>query len=596
MSATKSQEGNAAVDDAFKAPNQPYDVNDPSSGDDSDDKALAEMGYVPVFKRHFSMWSCFSFALSISGLFGTVMTTFSYPLSAGGAASAIWCWMIAGIGALCLALSIAEIASAYPTSGAMYFTIKYLAPPHAVPVVAWIDGWLNLIGQICGSASSAYGAAQMLLAAVSIGTDFTYYPTQGHVIAVMAGLSLVHASLNSLTTNWLNRFANTYAVIHISVLLAACIALLVMQKDKHSAHYAFTNVEPDSGWTPPGFSFLFGFLSVAWTMTDYDATAHIAEEAKDPARVVPKAIATALTFTYVAGWLFNIVLVFCMGDPAAILASPIGQPVAQIYYNVIGKGGAIFFTIAAFLIMNFVCITAMQAGARTVWAFSRDQMLPGSRIWYRIWSVSDTPVLAVWLYALICVLINLIGLGSYITISAIFNVCAIALDWSYCIPILCKLFFGKFEKGPWNLGRASVFVNTWACCWTAFVSVIFLFPTVMPARADNMNYAVVILAFVFILATSYWFIQGRFYYTGPRTHAHVAGGVIVREDSDDNGNDPEKSAARTAGAAGLHRRNVAELQTNSRDVPVTELPGNVQNVSELPNDARVHELSGNPDE
>ena len=65
----------------------------------------------------------------------------------------------------------------------------------------------------------------------------------------------------------------------------------------------------------------------AWTMMDYDATAHIAEEAKDPARIVPKAIASALTFTYVVGWLFNIVLVFCMGDPAVILASDIGQPV-----------------------------------------------------------------------------------------------------------------------------------------------------------------------------------------------------------------------------------------------------------------------------
>ncbi|KAK0719589.1 hypothetical protein B0H67DRAFT_642926 [Lasiosphaeris hirsuta] len=147
------------------------------------DKALATMGYKPVFKREFSMWSCFSFALSISGLFGTVATTFSYPLTAGGAASAIWCWLIAGFGALCLALSVAEIASAYPTSGALYFTIKYLVSPGHVAVIAWIDGWLNLIGQVCGSASSEYGAAQMLLAAVSIGTDFAYAPTQDTLLA-----------------------------------------------------------------------------------------------------------------------------------------------------------------------------------------------------------------------------------------------------------------------------------------------------------------------------------------------------------------------------------------------------------------------------
>ena len=108
---------------------------------------------------------------------------------------------------------------------------------------------------------------------------------------------------------------------------------------------------------------------------------------------MPKAIALALTFTYVVGWLFNIVLVFCMGDPAVILESPIEQPVAQLFFNVLGKGPAIFFTVAAFFIMNFVCITALQAGSRTVWAFSRDEMLPGSKIWYRIWRRTDTPVL-----------------------------------------------------------------------------------------------------------------------------------------------------------------------------------------------------------
>ncbi|EFX04269.1 amino acid permease [Grosmannia clavigera kw1407] len=527
--------------------------------EDSDAQALADMGYEPVFQRHFSQWTLFSFALSVSGLFGTVMTTFSYPLEAGGPASAIWCWLISGIGALCLTFSVAEVASAYPTSGALYFTIKYLAPPSSVPIVAWIDGWLNLVGQICGSASSEYGSAQMLLAAVSIGSDFTYFPTQGHIIGVMAALCILHAAINSMSTAWLNHLAKTYAIFHIAVLVAACVALLALTKDKHSAKYAFTEVIPDSGWTPPGFSFLFGFLSVAWTMTDYDATVHIAEEAKDPARTVPRAIVLALTFTFVVGWLFNIVLVFCMGDPAEILASPIGQPVAQIFYNVLGKGASIFFVVSAFLIMNFVCITALQAGSRTVWAFSRDQMIPGSHIWYRIWSKTDTPVLAVWLYAIICILINLIGLGSYITIAAIFNVCAIALDWSYCIPILCKLLFGRFQPGPFYLGKLGYVLNAWACTWTAFVSVIFLFPTVRPVTADNMNYAVVILAFVFMVATGYWFIHGRFYYTGPRANATVDNGIIVPvENVHENIGDPEKAAA----AAGLHRRNVGGDEKN----------------------------------
>ncbi|KAK4452420.1 hypothetical protein QBC34DRAFT_423078 [Podospora aff. communis PSN243] len=116
------------------------------------------------------------------------------------------------------------------------------------------------------------------------------------------------------------------------------------------------------------------------------------------------------------------------GDPASIIASPIGQLVVQIFCSAMGKSPAIFFAIAAFIIMNFVCITAQQARSRTVWAFSRDRMLPLSHIWHRLWPRTNTPAASVWIYSLLCVLINLIGLGSYITIAAISNLCAIALD------------------------------------------------------------------------------------------------------------------------------------------------------------------------
>ena len=92
-----------------------------------------------------------------------------------------------------------------------------------------------------------------------------------------------------------------------------------------------------------------------------------------------------------------------------------------------------------------------------------------------------------WLYTLLCVLVNLIGLGSKILIAAIFNICAIALNWSYCIPIICKLMYGKFERGPWNLGRFSLAINLWACAWNAFMSIIFLLPTIRPVTPENVS-------------------------------------------------------------------------------------------------------------
>ena len=72
---------------------------------DADAQLAAQFGYKPVFKREFGYLSTFSFAVSISGLFSTIMTTFSYPLYAGGSASAVWCWLISGAGCMCIAVS-----------------------------------------------------------------------------------------------------------------------------------------------------------------------------------------------------------------------------------------------------------------------------------------------------------------------------------------------------------------------------------------------------------------------------------------------------------------------------------------------------------
>ncbi|RAL64633.1 hypothetical protein DID88_001666 [Monilinia fructigena] len=431
------------------------------------------------------------------GLFATTMTTFSYPIMSGGSAAAVWCWLISGAGCMCIALSVAELVSAYPTSGGLYFTISRLVPEVWVPSLSWVTGWLNLLGQVAGVASSQYGASQMLLAAVAIGKDFDYVITANTTVGVMAGLMVLTGLVNSLSTYWMEKMTKSYVIFHVLVLVSCCIALLVKTPNKHDATYVFTDVQSSSGWTPIGFSFLFGFLSVSWTMTDYDATAHITEEISEPEKKAPWAISLAMLFTYIAGFLFNIVLCFCMGDPTDILGTTIGQPVAQLFFNSLGKAGAIFYTVCGFIILEFVCFTAMQSLARTVFAFSRDKLVPFSKAWTQILPMTGTPIAAVWISVALCIAINLIGLGSYTAISGVFNVCAIALDWSYCIPIVCKLMFGQFEPGPWHLVSSS------------------FFPTERPVTALNMNYAIAFLGLILVFSTVYWYISGKKFYTGP---------------------------------------------------------------------------------
>ncbi|VBB71990.1 Putative amino-acid permease [Podospora comata] len=483
---------------------------------DEADRKLEAMGYTPVFKREFSTWSSFSFAMSISGVYGSLMSTWIYGLQAGGAAAIMWSWVIGGAGAWALALSLAELSSAYPSSGAMYFTLKFLAPEEQVPILCWISGSYSFLARECTVLIRKQATSILLEPSPAV------LPPNMHPVRCCS--QLCPSPPTSLTCRPTTMFG--YVVFHISVLVGACVCLLVQTKEKHSIAYAFTDFQPSSGWNPPGFAFLFGCLTPAWIMTSADSTARIAEEAKDPARIVPKAIANATTFTYIIGFLFNLVLVICMGDPLELVQSPSGQPVAQLFFNAMGRTPAILFTLCGFAVMNLVAIPGIQAGSRTIFAFARDDLLPFSHHWRRVSKRSQTPIAAVWLYAALEIIVNLLGLMSDTAISAVFNVCTVALNISYLVPIICKMLYRRFEKGPWNLGRWSFVMNVVAVGWNTFMAVIFFFPTRLPVAAENMNYAIVVFVFVLMFSVGFWYTHGRHFYTGPGTRRPLAATVV----------------------------------------------------------------------
>lgn len=134
-------------------------------------RANPNHSWIQELRREFSKWSTISYAISILGVLGSVPATFGSPLSAGGPATAVWCWLIGSCMAMCIGSSVAELVSAYPTAGGMYFVTKHVVPVDQVPIFSWIQGWCNLLGQTAGVSSVAYTVSQMLLAGVSMNSD-----------------------------------------------------------------------------------------------------------------------------------------------------------------------------------------------------------------------------------------------------------------------------------------------------------------------------------------------------------------------------------------------------------------------------------------
>ncbi|KAI9723696.1 MAG: hypothetical protein M1812_000996 [Candelaria pacifica] len=513
-----------------KCPAVPADIKSPDKAgfpcrpvmatiQDDDERLLARIGYKQELRREFTKWSTVSYAISILGVLGSVPATFGSPISAGGPATAVWCWFIGSCMAMCIASSVAELVSAYPTAGGMYFVTKHVVPPEHAAIWAWIVGWCNFLGQTAGVSSVAYTVSQMILASASMNSGleagaYTYAPTAQQTVLLAILLLCIMGIICSLTTRSLHKIILWFAPINIVASVAICIALLVLTPEKQSAKWVFTHVTDGSGWGSKGFSFLLGFLSVAWTMTDYDGTTHMSEETHDAAIRGPVAIQTAVLVSGVIGWMLTITFCFCLTDFDGIVHSPTGLPAAQIFLNAGGRVGGTVMWFWVILIQFFTGCSAMLADTRMAYAFARDDALPFSKFWSKVNPYTHTPVNAVWLVVLFSIVLDCIGIGSTQTVVSIFNITAPALDLSYIAVILARIVYEKrvmFIEGPFTLGKWGRPTNIVAITWVSFISVVLFFPTVKPVTASNMNYAAAVAAFIAVFSLSWWWIGARKY-------------------------------------------------------------------------------------
>ncbi|KAF4761793.1 hypothetical protein N7455_002081 [Penicillium solitum] len=511
---------------------------------DDDELLLARIGYKQELRREFSKWSTVSYAISILGVLGSVPATFGSPLAAGGPATAVWCWLIGSCMAMCIGSSVAELVSAYPTAGGMYFVTKHVVPPDQVPIFSWIQGWCNLLGQTAGVSSVAYTVSQMLLACVSMNSDlvdgkYSYAPTALETVLVSIAILCILGVICSLTTKSLHRIILWFAPINIGATICICIVLITLTPDLQPASWVFGHFTDGSGWGSKVFSFFLGFLSVAWTMTDYDGTTHMSEETHDAAVRGPVAIQTAVLVSGALGWLLTVSMCFCLTDFEGILASPTGLPAAQIFLNAGGKRGGTIMWAFAILVQFFTGCSAMLADTRMAYAFARDDALPFSKFLSKVNPRTHTPVNAVWFVVIFSICLNCIAIGSTQTATAIFNITAPALDLSYVSVILAHQLYKskvKFIEGPFTLGKWGTPINYIAVVWVLFISTILFFPPQLPVTPANMNYAVCVGGFIAAFALVWWWVEARGKYTGPQTND------IIREvPTEDDGNDSGES-------------------------------------------------------
>ncbi|KAF8997841.1 amino acid/polyamine transporter I [Cyathus striatus] len=482
-----------------------------------DDAKLAELGYRSEFRREFSLLETVAFAFSIMGVIASVSSTLSFGLVNGGHVGMVFGWLIPCFFVMFVALSMAELASAMPTSAGLYYFSAKLAPRRYAPLASWITGWANVTGQTTLVCGIDFTCAQMITTAIAVNTDGRVVLSAGATYGILLAILFSHGIVCSAATRVLARLNLFYVFITVGTTIAAIISLLVVSGDnKVSTKDAFTLYENNSGWSTNGWAFVLAFTAPMWTLTGYDSAAHISEETAGAARAAPIAILVGVSATASLGWLLLIATSFVITSVTDILSSELPLPMGQVFLNVLGKKGMLAIW-SLIIIVQYVTGAAQGVDAsRVVFAFARDHALPGSRLWKRMNRHTQTPVNAVWFVMAVAAICGLVGFSAT-ALTSLAGSSVIGLYTSYATPIFLRITSGRelFEPGPFSLGKWSVPIGAVAVSWVSFVVIMLFFPPGSNISSQDMNYSVVIIMGVFIFATASWILSARKWFNGP---------------------------------------------------------------------------------
>jgi amino acid transporter len=459
------------------------------------DDELSKLGYAQELARAMGGFSSFAVSFSIISILTGIVTTYGSALAGGGPAALGLGWPLVAVGTMFVALAMAELASAFPTAGALYHWSAILGGPG----YGWFTAALNLVGQCAIVAAIDLGCAREIAGIFGL---------QGNLVFLVYGLVLgSHAFINFISVRlvaWLNDLSAAVHIIGVLVLTA-----LLWGARRHDLSFL-----ADQSYTeqPLGYrvGFMNGLILGMYTFTGYDASAHLSEETKDPTRRAPMGILSSVGVSAVVGYIFVSVLTLAVGDVAATAKDE--HAALSVLTQALGPTGGKSAMALAIFAMWFCGLSSVTSASRTLFAFARDQGLPGSQWLRKVHPTHKVPHVALALavagpLALVLVTSRLSGH----VFDAMVSMATMGLYVSYGAPIALGLVArlrGRWTRmGPVHLGRFGIPVSVLALAWAGFVLFVSALPPNTLAAKLTLGLAVVLVLF--------YVVRGRGRFKGP---------------------------------------------------------------------------------
>jgi amino acid transporter len=531
----------------------------------ADERRLAELGYKQELKRNWSGFSNFAISFSIISILAGCFTTFGQAWNNGGPIAISIGWPLISVFILIIGFCMSELVSAYPTSGGIYWWASKLGGAKA----GYYTGWLNLIGLLAVIASVSYGCATFLdLALMSLSESWAAgYSLQR--VFIMFILVLVAVSVLNIFSGHLMAVLNNVSVWWHVIGAAVIVVILVVLPEQHmSIGDMFTMRVNNTGGldlgSTEGLGFWFvvlplGFLLTQYTITGFDASAHLSEETQGAADGAAKGIWRSIFYSAIGGWILLLAFLYAVQDPEGVTAG--GGGVAVIFAQALDAKWAGAVLLIAAIGQFFCSMACMTSTSRMTYAFSRDGAVPGAKYWAKL-TKNQVPGNAVILAAVIGILITLpalveVNIGTEeapiivpTAFYAVVSVAVIGLYLAFLVPIYLRWRAGdSFKQGPWNLGNKWKWMAPIACIEIVIVSVYFILPFTpagtpgwlrwlnnspsaeeIPFDWKFVNYAPILTLGALLLLWIGWHLSAKKWFTGPKMTIDLPAGVTSADE------------------------------------------------------------------
>ena len=328
----------------------------------------------------------------------------------------------------------------------------------------------------------------MVLSCISISRGDGWSASNGVLYAVFVGLVLLHGLCASLGGRIMPKIQTFCIYINVALIIATVIALPVGKVTRggllNSGHFVYGHIDNKTTW-PTGWVFMLAWLAPIWSIGSFDSCVHMSEEALHAAKAVPLGIIWSAGSAFVLGFLVLSIIAATMNpDVSATIGTNFGQPMAQIYYDALGREGALAFMAVLCIIQFLIGLSLIVAASRQSWAFSRDGALPFSKFFRHVSKrIQYQPVRMVCGIVAVSIVLGLLCLIDSVAANALFSLFVASNYLSWGTPIFCRLVWSqdRFQPGEFYTGRFSKPISTVAVVYLLFGVVLSMFPAEGPS-------------------------------------------------------------------------------------------------------------------